>query len=227
MRRKSSETQRWNHTLISRPAERRPSAPSVAALRHVILSLALMPFPWTAAAQVAPSLGQDRQVGAAISVRSGVAWLSRRPLPILAVSGTLRLSTTVEVGGEGVIGLGAVRLSSKDPADRSELETSYGGALVRWRPAGDALGVRWGWGLLLGAGSARIQSPLAEGPVLSENYFLIDPRFDLLVRQDRSLRFFAEAGYRIAFGADPLPGIRIAELRGPTLSLAAQYVRDP
>jgi len=201
------------------------SRPSLWGL--LILAAGQMLFHSDAGAQEYPSLGQDGQVGAAISLRSGVAWLSRRPLPILAVAGTLRLSKTVELGGEGVIGLGAVRLSPGDPAGRSELETSYGGALVRWRPAGDAPGLRWGWGLLLGAGSARVQSPLTEGPALSENYFLIDPRFDLLVRQDRSLRFFGEAGYRIAFGADPLPGIRIAELRGPTLSFAVQYVLDP
>ena len=183
--------------------------------------------PGTAAGQTQPALGQDGEVGAALSVRTGVTWLSNRPLPIVAVAGTLRLSTTFELGGEGVVGVGAVRLSPADSPDRSKMETGYGGILVRWRPAGDAPGLRWAGGLLLGAGRAQIESPLTSAPVVSENYFLIEPRFDLLLSQDRPLRVYAETGYRIALGADPLPGIRVTELRGPTLSLAAQYVLDP
>ena len=187
----------------------------------------LLAGPGYAAGQTQPALGEDGEVGAAISVRSGVTWLSNQPLPIAAVTGTLRFSTRLEIGGEGVIGLGAIRLSPEGSPDRSELETGYGGVLVRWRPAGDVPGLRWAGGLLIGAGSAQIQSPLADATIVSENYFLIEPRFSLLVRQDHRLRFSAEGGYRMALGVDPLPGIRVTELRGPTLSLAAQYVRDP
>ena len=199
----------------------RSIAPSGAVLALLIVGPAWL------AGQSQPSLGEDGEVGATFSLRSGVTWVSDGALPIAAVSGTLRLSTTMELGGEAVLGLGAIRLSPKDAPDRSELDTGYGGLLVRWRPAGDLPGLRWGGGLLLGAGSARIRSPLATATIVSENYFLIEPRFNLLARQDRSIRFAAEAGYRITLGFDAQPGIRLTELRGPALSLAAQYVRDP
>ena len=127
----------------------------------------LLAGPGYAAGQTQPALGEDGEVGAAISVRSGVTWLSNQPLPIAAVTGTLRFSTRLEIGGEGIIGLGAIRLSPEGSPDRSELETGYGGVLVRWRPAGDVPGLRWAGGLLIGAGSARIQSPLADATIVS------------------------------------------------------------
>ena len=166
-------------------------------------------------------------MGAALAVRSGVSWLSNEPLPIAALAGTLRLSTAFEVGGEGIFGLRRVRLTPEGPANGSEIGTGYGGILLRWRPAGDAPGIRWAGGLLLGAGTARIRSPLAGTPVITENYFVLEPRIQLGVAQDRRLRFHGEAAYRIALTADPPTGIGTAELRGATLSLAVQYVHDP
>ncbi len=192
-----------------------------------ILVLLMLLGPGYADAQTEPALGSDSRVGAAFSARSGVTWLSGRPLPTAAIAGTLRLSSTVELGGEGVFGLGAIRLSPEVSPDRSELRTGYGGVVLRWRPAGDVPGVRWGGGLLVGAGAARIQSPLADAEIFTENYFLVEPRVGLLLRQDRSVRPHAEAAYRIVLGADPLPGIRVTELRGPSLSVGVQYVRDP
>lgn len=172
-------------------------------------------------------MGSEGEVGAAVSLRAGATWLGSRLLPVAALSGTLRLSSRLEIGGEGVIGLDAIRLSPEDSPDRSELTSGYGGVLIRWRPAGDVPGVRLGGSILLGAGTARIRSPLAEATIVSENYFVLEPRVDVLVRQDRPVRFSASAGYRIATGADDLPGIRVSELRGPALSLAVQLVRDP
>ncbi len=200
---------------------RLPPDPRGALL--AVLLLVLGP----AAAQTQPAVGEDGEVGATLSIRSGVTWLSNRSLPIVALAGTLRFSTTLEVGGEGVLGLGAIRLSPEGSPDESELATGYGGMLVRWRPAGDIAGLHWGGSLLVGAGATSIQSPLASATIVSENHFLIEPRFSLLVRQDHPVRFSAQGAYRIVLGADPLPGIQVTELRGPTVSLAAQYVRDP
>lgn len=200
--------------------------PRLVDLRGPLLVL-LLTGPAAVSAQVEPSLGEEGEVGAAVSLRAGVTWVSRRSLPILGLGGTLRLSPSVELGGEAVLGLGAVELPPEASPEGFEMENSYGGAVLRWRPAGDAAGLRWGWGMLLGAGSARIRSRRTEGPLVSENYFLVEPRVDLLARQDRALRFMAEVGYRIPLDADPLPGIQPSELRGPSVSVAVQYVRDP
>ena len=193
--------------------------------RYVLVPLLIAPT--TVSGQVEPSLGDEGEVGAAVSLRAGVTWVSRRSLPIVGLGGTLRFSPSVELGGEAVLGIGAVRLPPEESPEGFEMENSYGGAILRWRPAGDMGGLRWGWGLLLGAGSARIRSRHSEGPLVSENYFLVEPRVDLLVRQDRSFRFMAEGGYRIPLDSDPLPGVQPSELRGPSFSVAVQYVRDP
>ena len=189
--------------------------------------LALAGFPAAVTAQAEPGLGEEARVGAALAVRSGVSWLSSEPFPMAALAGTLRLSTTFEVGGEGIFGLRRVRLTPEGSPHRSEVGTGYGGVLLMWRPAGDAPGIRWAGGLLLGAGAARIRSPLAGTPGITENYFVLEPRIQLGVAQDRRLRFHGEAAYRIALTADPPTGIGTAELRGATLSLAVQYVHDP
>lgn len=193
----------------------------------VTLAALLAGWPGRAEGQEGPGLGGDSEVGFAVSARLGVSWLGTRGLPIAGIAGTLRFSPTLEVGGEGVIGLAAIRISPKTAPVRSELTSGYGGILIRWRPAGDVSGARWGGSMLLGAGTARIRSPLQEGFIVTENYLLVEPRVELLARQDRTLRFSATAGYRITWGAEPLPGIGVRELRGFTLSAAIQLVRDP
>lgn len=193
--------------------------------RAILVLLALCPR--AVIAQTEPGSGEQEQVGAALSLRAGLSWLSGKPLPIAALAGTVRLSTTFELGGEGVVGLRSVRLSPGDTQNQTEMETGYGGILLRWRPAGDMPGIRWTGALLLGAGAARVRSPLSNTPVITENYFLLEPRLHLGVAQNRPIRFHGDAGYRIALGADPLPGISATELRGATLSLALQYVHGP
>ena len=191
----------------------------------VLLVLAATPI--ASAGQSEPGLGEAERVGAALTIRAGGSWMSNEPLPVAALAGTLRLSPTFELGGEGVISLQTAKLTPGESPNRSEIGTGYGGVLLRWRPAGDVPGIRWAGGLLLGAGAARIRSPLSGSPVITENYFLIEPRIQLGAAQDRSIRFHGEAGYRIALTADPPAGIRATELRGATVSLAIQYVRDP
>lgn len=193
----------------------------------MILPAILARWPTCAEGQSGPGLGEENEVGFAVAARFGVSWFGSRALPVAAVAGTLRFSPALEVGGEGVIGLSAIRLSPEDSPVRSELTSGYGGILIRWRPSGDVPGVHWGGGILLGAGTARIRSPLAEGFIATENYLLLEPRVELLVRQDHALRFSAAAGYRITSGTEALPGIGATELRGFTLSAAIQLVRDP
>jgi hypothetical protein len=192
-----------------------------------VLAVLLAAWPGTAEGQSGPGLGVDNEVGFAVSARLGVDWLGERPLPVAGLAGTLRLSRTLEVGGEGIIGLRAIRISPETAPVRSELTSGYGGILIRWRPAGDVPRVRWGGGLLLGAGTVRIRSPLTEGFIATENYLLLEPRVELLVRQDRTVRFSAAAGYRITSGGEALPGIGVTALRGFSLSAAVQLVRDP
>ncbi len=198
---------------------------SFGSCRAVLLLLAASPV--ESAAQDEPALGEEERIGAALAIRAGVSWLSNEPVPMAALAGTLRLSTTFELGGEGVISLQKARLTPGESPNRSEIGTGYGGVLLRWRPAGDVPGIRWAGALLVGAGAARIRSALSGSPVITENYLLLEPRIQLGVAQDQSIRFHGEAGYRIALTADPPAGIRATELRGATVSLAVQYVRDP
>jgi hypothetical protein len=139
------------------------------------------------------------------------------------LTGTLRLSPTLELGGEGVVGLRSVRLAGGE----SELTFGYGGALLRWRPAGDLPGLRVGGGLLAGAGTARVRSLAGGGPSTSENHYVLEPRVNASLRVHDRVRTFAALGYRIVFGTGTLPGVGITDLRGPILSVGAQLIVGP
>jgi hypothetical protein len=162
-----------------------------------------------------------------MSVRAGVTWLGGHALPIASLAGTLRLSSRVELGGQGVFTIRPVRISPPDSPDRPELSTGYGGLLVRWKPAGSAPGLRWGGSLHVGAGTARIRSPLADAELASENFFFFEPAIHVLFRQDHTVRGSLDAGYRVTLGARAVPWLPGSKFRGPSVGVGLQIVRDP
>ena len=174
-----------------------------------------------------PSLGSEGEVGAAASLGLWMTWFGGRPLPMYSVEGSLRLSPTVELGGEGVVGFRAVPIESGIDGEESELTFGYGGILLRWRPAGDLPGLRVGGSLLAGAGTARVRLVPGGGAEASENHFVLEPRVVVSIRQRDRFRLFAATGYRIAFGAGTLPGVALSDLRGPTLGIGGQVVVGP
>jgi len=192
----------------------------------ILMLLALRP-PGLQAQASSPGTGNDAEVGAALSARSGVTWIGSQGVPILALAGVVRLSQHLELGGEGVLLVRSVRVSPEGSPDASELRSGYGGLILRWKPAGNLPGARWGGSLLLGSGTARVRSRLVEADLASQNFLFLEPSVHLLLRQDRTVRLSADAGYRITFGADSLPGLGPGEFRAPMLSLTVQVVRDP
>jgi hypothetical protein len=178
------------------------------------------------AGQEGPSLGSEGEVGAAASFGLALTWIGSRPLPMYSVAAILRLTPTIELGGEGLSGLRAVNLGV-GPDGESELTFGYGGVVLRWRPAGDLPGIRIGGSLLAGAGAARVRSVPPGGTSASENHFVLEPRVEASIRPRDRFRAFAAVGYRIAFGAEALPGVGVTDYRGPTFSMGAQLVVGP
>ena len=192
-----------------------------------LLSLLALLLPGAVMAQTEPGIGPDADVGAALSLRGGATWLGSHVLPVASLAGTLRLTPYLELGAEGVVTPRPATISPPGSPDRLELRIGYGGVLLRWRPAGAAPGLHWGGSVHVGAGTARIRSPLADAELASENFFFLEPGLHALARQDRALRLSLDAGYRVVAGARTLPGLARDEFRGPTLTLTVQVVRDP
>ena len=178
-------------------------------------------------AQDAPGIGPDAKVGGTLGLQTGVLRVGSGLLPVLGFGGSLRLSPQVELGAEVVLSLGSVALAPEPPQGSGSLKLAHSGASLRWRPAGDAPGARWGGSILFGAGTARVRSPLVVTEVAHSNFLLLEPRVHILIRQDRRFRGSVDAGYRLSLGASTLPGIPPAELRGPMVSLSLQFVRRP
>jgi hypothetical protein len=174
-----------------------------------------------------PGLGPASEVGWAGGVRLGALHAVDRIVPMGALSGVFRLSPRFEVGGEGVLALRSVRVSPDGSPDRSELSLGYGGLLLRYGlpPGNAARGIRPA--ALIGAGRARVESPLVETDIGSENFLLIEPSVEVFLPFAPRFRPTLNAGYRMVLGADDLPGVRPAQLRGVTLSLTLNLVRDP
>lgn len=195
--------------------------------RALLLLLVMVTGAGPVLAQEAPGIGPDAEVGGTLELRTGVLRAGSGLLPVLGFGGGLRLSPEVELGAEVVLSLRAVALGPDDSPGAGSLKLAHSGVSLRWRPAGDAPGARWGGSILFGAGTARVRSPLVATEAAHRNFLLLEPRVHVLVRQDRRVRGSVDAGYRLPFGAGTLPGVAPTELRGPTVSLSLQYVRRP
>jgi hypothetical protein len=162
----------------------------------------------------------------AISLRPGASPVAGRTLPLVGIGGAVRLSPAMELGGEGVIGLGRLRVGDDDAPEPAELTLGYGGVILRYRlDAGASRGTTVG--ILLGAGTARLYSALVDAELGSENFFVVEPSLGYRFAFGSRLGGAAWGGYRLTPGAQPLPGMAADEYRGPVVSFSLSYVRDP
>ncbi len=176
-----------------------------------------------------PGLGSENRVGAAVSLRAGATWVDGGPTPIGSLSATLRLSRQFEVGGEAAMTLRPTLLDSEESSDAPELSLGYGGLLLRWtsEEGTPSPSFRWRAGLLLGAGSARLESVVLDHEVASENFLFAEPEIALLLSQDRNIRLSIEGRYRLASATARLSELGPQGVRGASLTLGVQFVHDP
>lgn len=194
----------------------------------VVLSVIFALVPGPGAAQAGgPGLGNEAEVGASVSIQPGVTWLGGQVVPFVAMAATLRLSRRVELGGRGVLAVRSVRGPDVEAVEPRRVTTSYGGMLLRWRPAGDVPGVRWGSSLHMGAGTARIRPFLTGAEDASENFLFLEPGVQLLIRQAHNVRFSLDGSYRVTFGDRAISNMLDGHVRGPVLAASIQFVRDP
>ncbi len=193
-------------------------------LLRIAFLLAFLPG---ALAGQGPGLGPSADVGWSGSLHLGAMRAADRTLPMVALAGAFRFSPRFEMGGGGVFSPTPVRISPQGSSDRSELSLGYGGLLLRYGapPTGERWGVRPA--LLLGAGRARVTSPLIDADIASENFLLFEPSVELHLPRAPRLRPVLNLGYRMVLGAEGLPRVEASGLRGATLALSFNMVRNP
>jgi len=200
------------------------------ALNLVLVLLtggALLLTPGDAAGQSVPGLGSDGEVGAVVSLRPTASEVASHFLPMLGLGMALRLSPSLEMGGEGFLGLRRIDVSPRGSTEQSELALGYGGLVLRYGPGRESGLEGWRAGLLVGAGTARVRSRLADTELDVDNFFVLEPSLEYRRSLRSSLGIVAGAGYRTTLGANPLPGVEPDDIRGPTLHLGLNIVRDP
>ncbi len=177
--------------------------------------------------QSVPGLGSDNEVGAIVSLRPAGSQVADRFMPMLGLGMALRLSSSLEIGGEGFLGLRRVGVSPQNSPEQSELAMGYGGLALRYGP-GDASGLDgWRAGFLLGAGTARVRSRLVGAELDVDNFFVMEPSLEYRRGLGTILGIVVGGGYRITLGADPLPGVDSGDIQSFTLHLGLNLVRDP
>lgn len=180
-----------------------------------------------AAAQVVPGVGAEGEVGFAFSLRQGLTRAVGHTLPVLGLEGVLRLSPSFEAGGEGVLGLRRLPVSSGGSAGSAFVELGYGGLRLRHHTARQRSPQGWNVALLLGAGTARVLSALAETELGTDNFIVVEPSMAHSRSVGGSFVASLSAGYRFTPGADALPGVASGALRGAVASLELRLVMDP
>lgn len=198
--------------------------PVLGALWLCLLASAV---PAASQPRLGPSLGAEREVGGFLMLRSGATRAAEGTLPLVGVGAGLRLSPSVEFGGEALFGVRPLRVSPKDSPDRAELSLGYGGAQLRVTSSGGLLVDRVSAGVLLAAGTARVRSSLIGEEVGTDNFAILEPSLGLRWRLYPALAIGVEGGYRLTLGSDALPWIEAGSLQGPTMTFSLLLVRDP
>ena len=167
-----------------------------------------------ASAQGPPSDSADRALAA---VELGATRLAGAWIPQAGGTLAIRLSTGLELGGSGRIGLRHATLA--DGGSELRLQFGYGGLKVMVRPIpAVAPGLRLG--MLVGAGNADLEDPTAGTVIDSDNGGVLEPMLSLsttfLPRLTGALSF----SWRLAFAFEALGGLESRKLRGPSLNVA-------
>jgi hypothetical protein len=171
----------------------------------------------------APSLGMRGGVGAFVRAGTGVTMLRGRTVGMARVGAFVDLTPSLRVGAEGSFALGGVRVSPDDSPDRSEVRLGYGGLRVEARRAGS----RWVGGLLLGAGTARVDSPLLGTNLDTRNFFLVEPTLRWESLRSGWFRPGVSLAGRLPLDAPSLVGVSSGDLAGVSLEVSLQLNRPP
>jgi hypothetical protein len=163
-------------------------------------------------------------VGGVVGGSAGVGVLQDAPVLVLHGRGLLQVTPRLRLGAEGVRIPTAARTSPPGSPDRSELVVGYGGIRGEWRPSPDS---PWSAGLLLAAATARVRSPLLPSDLASRNFPLLEPGVSRRLSRVGPLQGGVTLSARLPLGGPALPGVQPGALRGATLSLSAEWVRDP
>lgn len=203
----------------------------ISVLRPLPL-LALLGF-WIAgvspgAAQTTgPRLGPDGSVGARFGTSVGLATVKGSIAPQAGGRLGVDLLPWLRAGGEGTFVLGTRPVASGDRSDEPELRLGYGGVFLevaRRRLDGDD---PWAVGLLLGAATARIHSPILESDLDSQNFFLLEPSVSRRLRLRGPILLEGAVAYRFPLNAEPMVGVQPRDLRGGSVRLVLSLVRSP
>jgi hypothetical protein len=205
--------------------------PSPSVLR-LLCTLLLV---WTggtvhAEAQPTPSrlgLSEDGRVGARVGASLGIGTLKGDLAAQTGGRFALELLPWLRTGGEGTVILRAPRISADDAGERSELTLGYGGVFLEVGRRNRSPPDPWAMGFLLGAGTARIRSPLQESELDTRNFFLVEPSVAREARVAGPARLEGRLAYRLPLDARPLLGVRADDLRGVSLRLTLSLVRSP
>ncbi len=217
-------------TSVAHP--RRPGRPSRPPLRlfrpgWVLLLLVPGSLPLGGSAQNGPSPAPADEVTGLVGVHAGVVRVGTATIPVGTLAGRLRLTPELEIGGETATSFGRSDFRSPTGIAGSTLGLWHLGATLRWRPAGDAAGLRWAGSVVLGTGSLLLRSPRSGALGTRGNYLFVEPRVHVLARQHTRVRVSLDAGYRVAGDVEGLPGIGPGDLRGPSGSIGIELVRRP
>lgn len=199
-------------------------------LRVVPFLLVALLVPGTALTQTpvaSPGLGTEGRVGAVFTLRATAFEVADHVVPMAGLGFGIRLSSVVEVAGEGSFALRAVPVSPRAPSDRSELSLGYGGLVVRYggRADGGYSGVHAH--LLVGAGTSRLRSPLVDAELNTDNFQVLETGMDYRFALAGVSTLAVGAGYRFTSATTELPTVRSGPMRGPFASFSLLLLRAP
>jgi hypothetical protein len=174
-----------------------------------------------------PRLGPEGSVGAHVGASLGLGTLKGAISPQLGGRAGLDLLPWMRAGGEGTVVLNASRLARDESSDGTELTLGYGGIFLEMGHPSAGNSGPWSAGVLVGAGTARIRSPSLGSELDSRNFFLLEPSVARRVRLRGPLMAEGRLAYRLPLNAEPMVGVRPADLRGGSFRITLFMVRSP
>ena len=138
----------------------------------------------------------------------------------------LLLGSTIALGGRGHVLIGKVRTTNAKTGASQELGFGYGGVALEYLRPGDGT-LRWGIGLLIGAGRLEVTDPTLAAEVATDNFVVVEPRLLASVTGPTVLTTWLEMSYRAVTRVHDLPGLGAGKLRGAAVSLGIRFDRLP
>lgn len=198
--------------------------PPLRPLLQLLLAF-LLPLPTSLAAQEAQVDAAPASARAHLEVGARLTSLRSQGALLLGGSARLDVGGPFTFGGGGWVLNGAVDTASDgEPGSGLRLRMSYGGLLTGTELA--ELGPLRGFArLLVGAGNAKVQLPVVETEIASDNFLVLEPSVGASLGLGASMGVVGEMSYRWTMGVEDLPGVAGKEIRG--LSLTLGWVLGP